>query len=99
MQMLCRGFSANSVDTPLMGLTLQSLLSDQGRQFESKLMQQICGILKISKSRTTSYHPQCGGLVERFYRTLKNMLATSPKDHPFDWEDAEPSTCQAEAVL
>ena len=73
----------------------EQLHSDQGRQFESKLIQQICSILKISKSRTTAYHPQCDGLVERFNRTLKHMLATSLKDHPFDWEDRLRKVCMA----
>ena len=65
----------------------EQLHSDQGRQFESNLLKQICAILHIEKSRTTAYHLQCDGLIERFNRTLKHMLATSLKDHPFDWED------------
>ena len=73
----------------------EQLHSDQGRQFESDLMRQICSILKIEKSRTTAYHPQCDGLVERFNRTLKHMLATSLKDHPFDWEDRLRKVCMA----
>ena len=40
--------------------------SDQGKQFESKLIQELCNILSISKTRSTAYHPQCDGLVERF---------------------------------
>ena len=63
----------------------EQLHSDQGKQFESQLIKEICDILKISKSRTTGYHPQCDGLVERFNRTLKHMLATTMKDHPFEW--------------
>ena len=34
-----------------------------------------------NKTRTTPYHPQCDGLVERW--TLLNMLAICAKDHPF----------------
>ena len=52
-------------------------------------------MLNISKSRTTAYHPQCDGLVERFNRTLQDMLATTVKDHPFDWEEALPKVCMA----
>ena len=47
----------------------EQLHSDKGKQFEGILMKEICKILNISKSRTTSYHPQGDGLVERFNRT------------------------------
>ena len=73
----------------------EQLHSDQGRQFESVLIRQICNILKIEKSRTTAYHPQCDGLVERFNRTLKHMLATSLIDHPFDWDNRLRKVCMA----
>ena len=63
----------------------EQLHSDQGKQFESKLVQELCKILKISKTRTTAYHPQCDGLVEHFNRTLQDMIATMTADHPFDW--------------
>ena len=66
----------------------EQLHSDQGKQFESEVMQEICKILHIKKTRTTAYHPQCDGLVERFNRTLQDMIATTVKDHPFDWEEA-----------
>ena len=42
----------------------KQLQSDQGKQFESKLIEELCKILKISKTRTTAYHPQCDSLVE-----------------------------------
>ena len=32
------------------------------------------------------YHPQSDGLVERFNRTLLDMLATAAREQPFDWE-------------
>ena len=59
----------------------EQLHSDQGRQFESTLMKEICDILKIKKTRASAYHPQCEGLVERFNHTLLSMLSTTTKDH------------------
>jgi len=58
------------------------LHSDQGPQFESQLMSEVCRLLEIQKSRITPYHPQCDGMVERFNRTLLSMLATHCKDNP-----------------
>ena len=64
----------------------EQLHSDQGWQFESHLISEVCKLLHIKKARTTPYHPQCNGQVEHFNRTLLNMLATHCKDHPWDWE-------------
>ena len=65
---------------------LEQLHSDQGRQFESQLIKEICNLLHIRKSHTTPYRPQGNGMVERFNRTLLDMLATVVGDHPSDWE-------------
>lgn len=34
------------------------------RQFKSELMQEVCKLLQVRKTRTTPYHPQCDSLVE-----------------------------------
>jgi len=73
----------------------EQLHSDQGRQFESTLLAEICKILQIKKTKTTPYHPQCDGLVERFNRTLLSMLAVSTDKHPFDWEQQLRKVCMA----
>ena len=73
----------------------EQLHSDQGKQFESTLLHEICKILGMKKSRTSPYHPQCDGLVERYNRTLLDMLATTTQNHPFDWEDQLPKVCMA----
>ena len=73
----------------------EQLHSDQGRQFESKLMADVCSLLRIRKSRITPYHPQSDGLVKRYNRTMLNMLATCTQDHPATWEDHLRGVCMA----
>ena len=72
-----------------------SLHSDQGTNFESTLFQQVCQILGIHKTRTTAYHPQSDGLVERFNRPLQAMIATYVKDDQTDWDDHLPHIMMA----
>ena len=60
--------------------------SDQGRNFESNLMQEVCSLMGIHKSRTTAYHPQCDGQVGRQNRTLQEMLAAFVSEHKDDWD-------------
>ena len=55
--------------------------SDQGKKFESKLFKELCQLLQIDKTRTTPYHPQSDGMVERFNRTLVTMLSNFVNDH------------------
>ena len=48
----------------------QQIHSDQGRNFESGLFQQLCRTLDITKTRTTPYRPSANGQVERYNRIL-----------------------------
>ena len=73
----------------------EQLHSDQGRQFQSQLIAEVCKLLGVRKSCTTPYHPQSDGMVERFNRTLLNMLATAATEHPFDWESHLRHLCMA----
>lgn len=50
------------------------VVSDRGVQFESAFWADMQKCLGIQRKRTTSYHPQANGLVERAHRSLKNAL-------------------------
>ena len=58
----------------------EEIHSDQGRQFESELMHELCKLWKCDKSRTAPYRPMANGVVERLNRTLASCIRTLLSD-------------------
>ncbi|GFY42540.1 transposon Tf2-9 polyprotein [Trichonephila inaurata madagascariensis] len=50
------------------------ITTDQGGQFQSRLIYSLKQMLGIQRIRTTSYHPSSNGMVERLHRTLKQAI-------------------------
>uniref|UniRef100_A0A3Q2QXS5 Integrase catalytic domain-containing protein n=1 Tax=Fundulus heteroclitus TaxID=8078 RepID=A0A3Q2QXS5_FUNHE len=63
------------------------LHTDQGRNFESVLFKSICQLFQISKTRTTPYHPASNGQVERFNRTLLQMIRCYVDQNQKNWDE------------
>lgn len=68
----------------------KEILTDQGTPFVSKLMKDLCAMLHIRTLRTSVYHPQTDGLVERFNRTLKNMIRKVVSRDGRNWDTLLP---------
>ena len=66
------------------------ILSDRGANFLSELLQNIYQLLGTHKINTAAYHPQTDGLVERFNRTLTDMLAKTVEKNGRDWDQHLP---------
>ena len=69
--------------------------SDQSREFENHLMQQLCLLLGAHRTRTTPYHLASDGLFESFNRTLHVLLAMFAGEHRDDWDDLLPAVMMA----
>ena len=63
-----------------------TLLSDQGTNFESQILQEMCQLLHIKKTRTSPRHPQGNGKTERFNLTLLSMIKCYIKDDSTQWD-------------
>ena len=59
--------------------------SDQGANFESKLIKKLLTLSGVEKSHTTPYPPMGNGVVERFNRTLGTMIRTLPPKSKAKW--------------
>ena len=65
----------------------KEILTDQGTQFMSRTLgTQLYGLLGIKSIRTSVYHPQTDGLVERLNKTLKSMIRKFVHEDSSNWD-------------
>ena len=64
----------------------EEILTDKEANFTSQLLAEVYRLLQIKPIRTTPYHPQTDGFVERFSHTLKSMLRKAANEDGKDWD-------------
>lgn len=82
---------AETVAEALMGIFSrvgipEEMLSDQGSNFMSSLMTEVCRLLKVKKMVSSVYHPQANGLCEKMNGVLKRMLRSYAIKEPYRWD-------------
>ena len=65
----------------------EKILSDQGHNFESQLVADLCKLIGMQKLWTSPYHPQTNGQCERFNSTLINMVGTLSPEKKSEWKN------------
>ena len=63
-----------------------TILSDQGTNYQSNLLSELYELLDVHKVRTSPYHPQTDGLSERFNRTIQAMLTSYIAENQQNWD-------------
>ena len=62
------------------------VITYQGAEFEGELFTELCKSLNVSKLRTSPYRPSTNGMVERYHRTLNQMLGNFGGETQRDWD-------------
>ena len=70
------------------------ILSDQGSNFMSELLHNVMELLQIHQLKTSPYHPQTDGMLERFHGTLKGMMRKTCRERK-EWDEYLPYVCFA----
>ena len=63
------------------------ILTDQGKDFTSKVVEQIYSQFGISQPTTTAYHPQGNGQVEQAHQTLGRMIGKLEDEFKGQWPE------------
>ncbi|KAL4107103.1 hypothetical protein QTP88_018535 [Uroleucon formosanum] len=68
----------------------QTILTDQGTDFLSKIFTEVCKLLQINKINTSPFHPQTNGSLERSHRTLTEYLRHYVDKKLNNWDEYLP---------
>ena len=66
---------------------LEKILIDQGKNFQSSLIKELCKLAGVQKLRNTPYHPETNGQCKHFNWTLFNMIGTLTTHAEKNWQE------------
>ena len=72
-----------------------TLHGDRGKEFTAVLHQEVCDLLRRTKTYSTAYRPQDNGMMERCNCTLLAMLRTVVFEQQDDWDYQLPALLSA----
>lgn len=87
-----RSINAKSVIKQLLHLFTRvgiphEIQTDQGTNFTSDLMNEICKELDVTKKVSTAYRPQTQGCLERFHQSFKSMMKKYCCETEKEWDE------------
>lgn len=68
----------------------RTIQSDQGTNFMSKIFQQVMYQLGVKQFKSSAYHPESQGALERFHQSLKTMIKAYCVENEKDWDEGVP---------
>ena len=71
------------------------LLSDKGKSFTATVVEDLCTLYGVKKLRTSSYHAQTNGQVERMNQTLIHLIGKLDEDKKACWSKHLPELLMA----
>ena len=71
------------------------LVSDQGKAFTGHLISNLCELYGVQKLRTSPYHAQTNGQVERMNQTIIRMIGKLEQDKKARWSEHLPEMLAA----
>lgn len=80
----------NEVICSLTSCQATTIHQDQGKQYQRVVLAEVYRLVQTSKTRTTQYHPQFDGIVERSNKTLATMLSAYVDENHRDWDNSIP---------
>ena len=68
----------------------KTVVTDNGKEFVNQIFEEVAKLLNMKHLKTTAYHPQANGIIERANGTVVNILRTLVQDNTSIWDTMLP---------